>query len=190
MALHIVIGPMFSGKSSHIIRVTNRERHIGRRVLMVNHLADTVRNPTGHVRSHDGHESTSISVSHIGNLVLDVADWDVIAVDEGQFFEDIHKVLDFVNSGVVVYISALDGDAQQKKFGSVLDLIPHADTCIKLQALCVLCRNGTKASFTVKTCGADAQVDVGGADKYMAVCRNHLLKNELVERCGNTEQPV
>jgi len=63
--------------------------------------------------------------------------------------------------------------------GDLLHLIPCADNVIFCRALCVLCRDGTKASFTRRKPDTNvdtnvAIVDIGGNDKYEAVCRKHL----------------
>jgi len=64
----------------------------------------------------------------------------------------------------------LDGDFQMKKFGHILDIIPLADEVIKKQALCAICQNGKKASFTKRLSENHAQKIIGSSD-YIPVCR-------------------
>ena len=79
-----------------------------------------------------------------------------------------------------ILVVGLDGCAQQKKFGEILDVIPLATSVTKLTALCSVCCDGTPAPFTKKVklnWGGEEcslQVDVGGAEKYVAVCLRHL----------------
>jgi thymidine kinase len=73
-----------------------------------------------------------------------------------------------------VLIIGLDGDAHQKPFGEVLDCVPWAYNVSKLCALCNPCCDGTEAPYTKKLKNDDQQVDVGGAEKYQAVCLKHL----------------
>ena len=47
-----------------------------------------------------------------------------------------------------LYVSGLDGDYKQEKFGEILDLIPLSNTITKLHAFCAVCKNGTPAYFT------------------------------------------
>ena len=56
----------------------------------------------------------------------------------------------------------------------MLDLIPICDRVDKLCAYCKVCNNGTIAPFTKKIKGNSEQVDIGGSDKYLPVCRTHL----------------
>jgi hypothetical protein len=96
--------------------------------------------------------------------------YDCIGIDEGQFFPDIVPFCEkMANIGKTVIVAALDGTFQRKPFGSVLDLIPLAESVTKLSAVCMLCYND--ASFTERL-GDELAVEViGGSDKYLAVCR-------------------
>lgn len=58
---------------------------------------------------------------------------------------------------------------QRKPFGSVLQLIPMAEKVTKLSAVCMICYKD--AAFS-KRLGAELEIEViGGADKYVSVCR-------------------
>ena len=57
-----------------------------------------------------------------------------------------------------------------KKFGSLLDLIPICDKVYKLRSLCAVCKNGTRAIFSKRLIDDDSQ-KVIGSDIYVPVCR-------------------
>ena len=65
----------------------------------------------------------------------------MIDIDEAQFFEDLYdfcfKVAD--HNGKTVIVSGLGGDYLRRSFGSVLDIIPLADTVTKLTARYEVC---------------------------------------------------
>lgn len=94
----------------------------------------------------------------------------VIGIDEGQFFPDIVEFCEkMANTGKTVIVAALDGTFQRKAFGSILNLVPLAESVVKLNAVCMECYR--EASYT-KRLGAEREVEViGGADKYHSVCR-------------------
>ena len=51
--------------------------------------------------------------------------YDVVAIDEGQFFEDIIFFSEkWANHGIIVIVAALDATFQRKAFGKVCDLLP------------------------------------------------------------------
>lgn len=72
--------------------------------------------------------------------------------------------------GKVVIVGALDGTFERKPFGDILTLIPHAENVVKLSAVCMGCH--LPASFSRRLGNEKETVIVGGADKYVAVCRS------------------
>ena len=75
-----------------------------------------------------------------------------------------------LEKGKIVYVCGLDGDFQMEKFGHILDIIPLADEVIKKQALCAICQNGKRASFTKRLTGENVQKLIGSSN-YIPVCR-------------------
>ena len=54
-------------------------------------------------------------------------DYDVVGIDEGQFFPDIVKFCDeAANKGKIVVVAALDGTFERKPFGNIVDLVSFA----------------------------------------------------------------
>lgn len=94
----------------------------------------------------------------------------VIGIDEGQFFPDtVEFCEEMANLGKTVIVAALDGTFQRKAFGNILNLVPLAESVVKLHAVCMQCYK--EAAYT-KRIGAEKELEViGGADKYQAVCR-------------------
>ena len=94
-----------------------------------------------------------------------------IVIDEAQFFEDLSDaVAILLQMKKFVYVCGLDGDFQMRKFGQILDIIPIADEVVKKQALCAICRNGKKASFTKRLTEESSQKLIGNSN-YIPVCR-------------------
>jgi thymidine kinase len=98
----------------------------------------------------------------------------VIGVDEGQFFPDVVSFCEkMANRGKVVIVSALDGTFERKPFGSILNLVPLAESVIKLNSVCISCQGD--ASFS-KRLGVEKEIEViGGQESYIAVCRSCYL---------------
>jgi thymidine kinase len=108
---------------------------------------------------------------------LSLAGYDCYVFEEAQFLTglyDLCRELLFVLRKNILVVG-LDGCAQQKKFGEILDLIPICTNVTKLSALCKQCGDGTPAVYSKKMEEhGDSQVDVGGSEKYTAVCLRHL----------------
>jgi thymidine kinase len=107
--------------------------------------------------------------------MIEIDSYDVIVIDEAQFFTNLKKFVQHaVCEGKHVIVAGLDGDFKQDVFGEILSLIPIADTITKLYALCMKCRDGTVAPFTKRIISCSEQELVGDHDSYMAVCRKCL----------------
>lgn len=102
--------------------------------------------------------------------------YEVIGIDEGQFFADLVEFCEeMANAGKIVIVAALDGTFQRKPFGRVIELIPMAESVVKLTAVCMMCHGS--ASFT-RRLGSETQVElIGGADKYISVCRKCFVRS-------------
>ncbi|KAK9993276.1 hypothetical protein SO802_022979 [Lithocarpus litseifolius] len=111
---------------------------------------------------------------------------DVIGIDEAQFFEDLY---DFCreaadHDGKRVIVAGLDGNYLRRSFGSVLDIIPLADSVTKLAARCELCSK--RAFFTLRKTEETQTELIGGADVYMPVCRQHYVSGQVVKEAAKT----
>src|SRR5579871_4072101 len=83
--LEVVCGPMFSGKSEELIRRLRRAEIAGQRVLIVKPHIDS-RYDIGHVVSHAGAKMRAVAVDSPADIPGLVEGYDVIGVDEVQFF--------------------------------------------------------------------------------------------------------
>jgi len=170
-ALQLIIGPMFSGKSTELLRRVRRHRFGRKNILIVKHASDTRYTPEAAVVTHDRVTETSMCVSHLNEL--DTAVWnaaDVIAIDEGQFMPDLIEFCDTAcSSGKLVLVAALDGTFAKAPFGDVCNLIPRAERVDKLCAVCAAC--GDDAPFTRRLTEDTSVMLVGGNEAYLPVCR-------------------
>ena len=116
------------------------------------------------------------NLAEIFNIVR-LNDYPVFLINEGQFFPDIYDVTKQLVEQYhkKVYICGLDGDFKRNKFGSLLDLIPLADSVFKKTAICKLCKDGTPGLFTMRLSGEHEQIVIG-AENYIPVCRACYLK--------------
>ncbi len=173
--LELIIGPMFSGKTTRLIEHYKAYKFIGKKIVVINYELD-VRYSDVALSSHDRIEIPCIFSK---TLVHDLwRDADVVLINEGQFFEDLlPSVLNMIEvHNKRVHVCGLDGDFKRQQFGTILGLIPHCDKVEKLSAFCSKCRDGTLAIFSHRVTGEDAQIVIG-ADNYMPLCRG--CYNEL-----------
>ncbi len=175
-SLRLYLGCMFSGKTSELIREYTRYKKIGKKVLCINYTFDNRYGEDDYIYSHDLNKIECLKAQKLMSLNLeDILKYDVILINEGQFFEDI---VDFCKLYCEEYmkhiiICALDGDFQRKSFGKVSELIPLADEITKLKAFCTECNDGTPAIFTWRLSLDKEQISIN--NDYIPVCRKHYL---------------
>ena len=170
--LKIIIGPMWSGKSTEVVNIYNHNCIARIPTLVVNYDEDK--------RYHDEklstHDKMMIPCQRFHNLIdliyyKELHKYKCIVIDEAQFFADLKVAVELLLSkDKIIYVCGLDSDFKMNKFGYILDMIPIADEIVKKQALCAICRNGTKASFTKRLSGGSSQKLIGN-DNYIPVCR-------------------
>lgn len=178
MSLSLILGCMFSGKSTEMIKRIRLNRVLGKRVLCINHSCD-IRYGENKIISHDRDSVDALTTDTLTYLVNneEFKAADIVCIEEAHFFPD---TVVFVKSAVTdhckhVIVSALDGDYKQAPFTNITSLIPFADDVVKLKALCSICKDGTPAPFTKRMVSNTDAFYVGGAESYMSVCRKHLL---------------
>jgi thymidine kinase len=176
--LTVIIGCMFAQKTTELLRHIRRYRSIGFKVLVINYKHDT-RYGESVIASHDLDTVPARAVENLAEITEEmIKDYDVIVIDEGQFYSDlVDNVTKWVdgNNNLKVVVSGLDGDARRQPFGQMLQLIPHAERVERLSSYCAVCRDGTAAYFSKRIVASETTVDIGAADKYLPVCRFHWL---------------
>tara|TARA_Y100000389_G_scaffold198796_1_gene235949 strand:+ start:497 stop:1084 length:588 start_codon:yes stop_codon:yes gene_type:complete len=179
--LNLVIGPMYSGKSTELLRIYNKYKR-NYKIIAFNHKADN-RYGINTVNTHNNESLSCISVDELydyyDQFVLNKNNIDIVLIDESQFFEDLYDFCkDIVeNFNKIVYVFGLSGDSNRRKFGEILDLIPIADDIKFLKSICNKCNLAKEAPFTMRITTNNEQMLVGGNDEYMPVCRRCWLKN-------------
>ena len=173
--LEVILGPMFSGKTTELIRIRNRYKHSNIKCCIINHSLDNRDGEEYNMVSHDQCKVPCIYVTTLQEIILSILDNDIILINEGQFFDDLFDVVKkLVNDyKKIVYVCGLDGDYKQQKFGQILDLIPISDNVRKLKGICFKCKINDSI-FTHRISNEEGQI-VLGVDNYSSLCRECLL---------------
>ena len=192
--LSLLIGCMFAQKTTELLRRVRRYKSIGYKVLLVNFIGDN-RYGKDCVASHDKDIEKAVCISVLSEIdrMVSSGTYNVIAIDEGQFFPDLFEyVTNWADRlSVHIVVAGLDGNAKREPFGDMLRLVPHAEEVERLSAFCAVCRDGTVAVYSKRMVegqpippllqGAPLvrdpqnQIIIGGADIYKPVCRKHFL---------------
>ena len=178
-------GPMYAGKTTKLIQIVHdRVSKHNRTVLFIKHKLDQRFTNEAKVISHDGAHATptkTIQVVRLSTLAMDVIDaYDVICVDEGQFFPDLVENCDnWANRGRDVHVAGLSSMSNREIWPEMEGMVAKSDDFFKLHSDCALC--GKVADWTYKfgnekCTNVFTKKEVGGKDMYIATCRGCHIK--------------
>jgi len=167
----LVIGPMFSGKTTELLAYERRFLYAKRKLIIVKWSKDNRYSET-QVISHDGHKSkvTVYSVHQLSDLDEQIIEnCDAVLIDEGQFFADLGAWCQQHSKSKQIVIAGLSGDYKQQPFQPIIDVMAQADNIIHCKSICSNC--GNDAPFTIRLTADTQQMLVGSADMYQPRCR-------------------
>lgn len=181
MSVTLLLGPMYAGKSSELLRRFRRYQIANKQCFLIKYIKDNRYDQNGdRISTHDEYH-TPCDYATEGKLLTNIdlntkiKNVDVICIDEGQFFDDIDEFADFyANQGKIIIISALDSDFRRQPFAKISNLIAMAEDYIKFTAIC---RCGKDACYTKRISEETESIVIGGKNKYVSLCRSCYNQN-------------
>ena len=183
--IYFYYSAMNAGKSTVLLQSSYNYRERGMRTLLFMPALDT-RAGEGRIVSRIGLESEAIALNSGDNLLERVraahAQEPVacVLVDEAQFLTPAQvgqatDVADILRIPVLCY--GLRTDFQGRLFPGSAGLLAVADNLIELKTICHCGRKATmnlRVAHDGKAVLVGAQVEIGGNDRYVAMCRRHF----------------
>jgi thymidine kinase len=180
--LNLILGPMFSGKSTRLIEYIRKYKTLGLEMIVIKPSIDIRYTNINEICTHnlDKEKCISINIDNLDDIFkLDLyKKTQVFFIEESQFFNNTFNIIKKMtdNDNKIVYLSALNGDSNREIFGEIHKLIPLADNIEFLRALCTICNDGTDGIYSKRLSNDKCQIFVAGVDKYQALCRKHYLE--------------
>jgi thymidine kinase len=168
MYLTVDKGPMFSGKTTSLCKRYRKYMSMKNkpRIGAFSHSLDE-RNGKGLIFSHDGLSVSCKSIKDINEI--DIDSYEVIFIDEGQFFVGLY---DFVKNNfhknVTIHVAGLNGDKNQDTFGDINRLSPLCSEEKLHKSVCFEC--GNNATFSKCLIDSNEVINIGSENEYQAVC--------------------
>lgn len=172
--IEVITGPMFSGKSTELLRRLRLAQIARKRTSAFKHASDT-RYSEDEISTHAEQRGWAMAVSSAREIL---ESWHaraaaVVGVDEAQFFgEELVEVAErLAGQGKRVIVAGLNQDSFGCPFGAMPALMARADELFLVRAVCMVC--GEDATKTFRKPGAElAQVLIGTEHEYEARCRS------------------
>jgi thymidine kinase len=182
--LYFYYSAMNAGKSTVLLQSSHNYKERGMRTLMFIPAIDT-RAGVGRIESRIGLGADALTLRSAENVLELVRTAHAttpvacVLVDEAQFLtrkqvEQLTDVADILRIPVLCY--GLRTDFQAQLFPGSAALLALADDLIELKTIC---HCGRKATMNLRIADGGkavthgAQVEIGGNDRYVAMCRRH-----------------
>jgi thymidine kinase len=164
----LILGPMFSGKSTELLRRLYRSYLAKKEVVLLRPSIDTRDFLTHNNMMCDWLQQ--ITATGLGNLRC--FDYDVIGIDEAQFHDGL---VDFClrhtkDKQSQIICSGLQASSEGEMFQPIQEIIPYCNDIIKLNAVCVKCGSDAASMTYYKKGGKKNRVKVGDSAEYEARC--------------------
>ncbi len=186
--LYFYYSSMNAGKSTALLQSSYNYRERGMHTLVLTPDVDD-RHGVGRVTSRIGLESTATTFKSADDLYQLIAGkteeqaLNCVLIDEAQFLSkeqvfQLGEVTDQLHIPVLAY--GIRTDFQGEPFPGSKYLLAWADNLKELKAICFC---GNKATMVIRldqdgnAVTQGSQVEVGGNDRYVSMCRKHFKEN-------------
>ena len=181
--LYFYYGAMNAGKSTTLLQASFNYRERGMTTMLWTAAVDD-RAGKGRIGSRIGLEAEAQIFSANTDLFAAIAATppDCVLVDEAQFLsaaqiDQLARVVDRLSVPVLAY--GLRTDFQGQLFPGSERLLAIADKFVELKAVCHCGRKATmnlRVDASGQALTEGAQTEIGGNDRYVAVCRRHFAE--------------
>ncbi len=172
--IEVICGSMFSGKTEELIRRIKRAKIANQKFKVFKPTMDS--RSKNYIESHDESKLASTEVKHSSEILNNIEDCQVVAIDEAQFFDDgiVNVCNQLANKGVRVIIAGLDMDYLGNPFGPIPNLMAVAEYVTKVHAVCK--KSGNIANYSFRKNKKKDIVVIGEKDKYEPLSRSIYYK--------------
>ena len=172
--IEVICGSMFSGKTEELIRRIKRTEIANQKFKVFKPTIDS--RSKNYIESHDESKLESMEVKHSSEILNNVENCQVVAIDEAQFFDDgiVDICNQLANNGIRVIVAGLDMDYLGNPFGPIPNLMAVAEYVTKVHAVCK--KSGNIANYSFRKNKKKDIVVIGEKDKYEPLSRSIYFK--------------
>ena len=172
--IEVICGSMFSGKTEELIRRIKKTKIANQNIKVFKPILDS--RSKNFIESHDKSKFECIEVKSSNEILEKINNCDVVAIDEGQFFDDqiVNVCNKIANGGIRVIIAGLDMDYLGNPFGPMPNLMAVSEYVTKVHAVCK--KSGNIANYSYRKNKKKDIVVIGEKDKYEPLSRSVFYK--------------
>ena len=172
--IEVICGSMFSGKTEELIRRIKRAKIANQKIKVFKPVIDS--RSKNFIESHDESKLECIEVKSSNEILKNIDNCDVVAIDEAQFFDNqiVSVCNKIANNGIRVIIAGLDMDYLGNPFGPMPNLMAISEYVTKVHAVCK--KSGNIANYSYRKNNKKDIVVIGEKDKYEPLSRSVFYK--------------
>ncbi len=165
-----ICGPMFSGKTTELIRRLSLAASQGVPVVVIKPALDN-RYADVEVVSHAGDRLPAVPVPSVDHIEPVIGASRLVGIDEAHFFgAGLTPIcVRLLARGVGIIVAGLERDHYGEPFEPFPTLLCEADEVLKLAGPCAVC--GGPAIHSQRMIATPGRIVVGGAEAYQPRCR-------------------
>lgn len=184
----LIVGPMFSGKSTFLLQKIERAVYGKKRVLLIRPKKDD----RGYF-THSGGGMNSLLKKLIDDKKIDfkemtefseenisfTSNYDCIFVDEYFMIKNndiLAKSMQDFRINQDIYFAGLLSTSENTLFDEAIKVLPYCENIIKLNGVCMRCGNDNANYSMFKGTNKTESIIVGDNDKYECVCKSCFEK--------------
>ncbi|MGQ7369794.1 thymidine kinase [Streptococcus suis] len=186
--LYYKYGTMNSGKTIEILKVAHNYEEQGKPVVIMTSALDT-RDAFGVVSSRIGMRREAVAIDDDMDIFGYIENMEprpyCVLIDEAQFLRrhhvyDLARVVDELDVPVMAF--GLKNDFRNELFEGSKHLLLLADKLDEIKTICQYCSK--KATMVLRTQDGKPtyegeQIQIGGNETYIPVCRKHYFSPEI-----------
>ena len=184
--INLIMGPMFSGKTTKLIHSYNAfvKTYGKEKCIMINYTHDKRYTEEQKVVSHNGLNVDCFTTTDLADFIDNPSTQPIflrskyIFINEAQFFPNLLHLVVFANNilNKNFVLCGLDYDYKKEKFGNLLDLVPYANQVYNLTGKCNNKNCKFPSKYSHRIINYNHQVLIG-ITQYVPLC----------EECYNKE---
>lgn len=200
--INLIMGPMFSGKTTQLIHSYNAyvKTYTKEKCIMLNYTHDKRYTQEPKVVSHDGLSVDCYDTTDLADFIDNPSTQPIflktkyIFINEAQFFPNLLHLIIFakniLNKNFI--LCGLDYDYKKEKFGDLLDLVPYANQVHNLTGKCNSHNCLFPSKYSHRIIDFNNQVLIG-ITQYVPLCEHCYTrennKTNVKENCNfNNEE--
>ena len=175
--LETIVGAMFAGKTSELLKRILWAEHQGKKIIVLKPQIDD-RYSKQLIMTHNDLSHECKAINNWDEIhkeyKLDKDNIDVLFIDEIQFLKSddtIKNVEELLNKGIDIVCAGLDQDSRGKPWETSAMILGLSDKILKIYGFCNVC--GMEATKTYRKEEGGGRTQVGAANIYEPRCLKH-----------------